>query len=147
MKGRYRRAVFILTYFKQKGKIKYLLLKRHLHWRGWEFPKGGIERFEIRRLTIKRELKEETGLSPKRVSGFKIKGRYNYEKKYNDRPGIKGQTYKLYAVEVDSQKVKIDKREHSSYKWLTFTEARKKLTWPNQKKCLDVVDKWLKAQQ
>ena len=60
----YRNAVFIVTYRREKSKIFYLLLKRKLHWEGWEFPKGAIEGKEPVFLTIKRELKEETGQEP-----------------------------------------------------------------------------------
>lgn len=145
-KGVYRGAVFILIYSKKEEKIKYLLLKRHLHWKGWEFPKGGIKRFELRRFTIKRELKEETSLSPRKIKGFNIKGKYDYAKEYPDRLGIKGQTYKLYAVEVNPKsKIKIDIREHSGYRWVSFKEAIKKLTWKNQRDCIKIVDKWLKS--
>jgi len=42
-KGKYRKAVFVLLYSKTKKWIEYLLLKRKLHWKGWEFPKGKIE--------------------------------------------------------------------------------------------------------
>ena len=139
-----RRAVFIVTYAIVDGKSHYLILKRHKHWTGWEFPKGGIERWEARRLTIKRELREETGLPPMKIRSFPVKGQYQYKKGCEDRPGIAGQTYKLYAVEVKKDRVKIDKREHSDYKWVSFQEALKKLTWPNQKKCLGIVELWLK---
>ena len=43
---KYRKAVFIVTYLKTKKGIKYLILKRKLHWVGWEFPKGGLEKKE-----------------------------------------------------------------------------------------------------
>ena len=75
---KYRRALFVVVYSKTKQGLKYLLLKRKLHWKGWEFPKGGIEMFEIRRFTVKREVKEETGLLPIKINSFNEKGIYNY---------------------------------------------------------------------
>ena len=39
----YRKSVFIVVYRKTEKGILYLILKRKLHWVGWEFPKGGIE--------------------------------------------------------------------------------------------------------
>ncbi len=146
---KYRKAVFIVVYSIDKDcKVDYLLLKRKLHWRGWEFPKGGRERFETKRQAVERELFEETGLKPKSVKMFDYKGRYYYKRKLQDRPGIKGQTFQLFAVEVEkpkNSKIKIDKKEHSDFKWLPFDKAYKLLTWPNQKKSLKLVNNWLKG--
>jgi 8-oxo-dGTP pyrophosphatase MutT (NUDIX family) len=144
MKKKYRKAIFVVTYAKEKDKIYYLVLKRKLHWKGWEFPKGGINFFETKKRAIKREVKEETGLEVLNIKKFEIFGKYEYRKEYSDRKGIKGQTFSLYAVEVKKGKVKIDKLEHSDYKWLRFEEAIKKLTWANQKKCMAIVHGWLK---
>ncbi len=140
-----RRAVFLVVYSRTEKGIKYLILKRKLHWKGWEFPKGGIEKFEIRRFVVKRELREETGLSPMKIKSFSEKGTYKYDKEYSDRKGFTGQSYKLYSVEVKfSKRIKLDKLEHSGYKWVSFNEAIKRLTWPNQRKCLKIVNKFLK---
>ena len=137
----------MLVYAKVKGKIEYLLLKRKLHWKGWEFPKGGIRIFESKKRAIKREIKEETGLKIKKIKKFNLNGRYKYDKEYPDRRGFIGQSFSLYAVEVKKPakgKIKIDEREHTDYKWLNFEQAIKKLAWPNQKKCLKIVDEWIK---
>jgi len=140
-----RRAVFIVTYARVNGKVKYLLLKRKLHWIGWEFPKGGVESFEFRKSTVKRELKEETGLSPIKINSFREKGIYTYKNEYNNRKGFSGQSYKLYSAEVKySKKIKIGRSEHSDYKWVNFNTAIRKLTWPNQKKCLKIANNYLK---
>jgi len=140
---KYRKAVFIVTYAKVKEKVYYLILKRKLHWKGWEFPKGGIKFFEIKKQTIKREIKEETGLNSIKIKKFNISGRYKYDKKYPNRKGFIGQSFSLYSVEVKKEQVKIDRYEHSDYKWIEFEEAMKKLKWPNQKKCLNVVNNYL----
>ena len=66
------------------------------------------------------------------------------KKKFLDRTGIAGQTFSLYSAEVKDSKVKLDQKEHSSYKWLDFNKAQKILTYLNQRKCLKVVDDWLK---
>jgi 8-oxo-dGTP pyrophosphatase MutT (NUDIX family) len=143
---KYRKAVFACTYYKNtKGKFEYLILKRKKHWIGWEFPKGKIEFFETKRMAVRREVKEETGLESLNIKKFNVKGLYKYKKKLDDRPDKIGQTYHLFAAKVEkgNGKVKFDKIEHSGYKWLPFKEAYKKLTWPNQRKCLKIVDDWL----
>ena len=142
--AKYRRAVFIVTYRKEEGRILYLLLKRKLHWKGWEFPKGGVEEGEKLKNTAKREIFEEVGQKAINVRGYGFYGKYKYKRKYPDRGGIIGQTYQLFSAEVNSKNVKMSENEHSSYKWLKFDEAVKLLTWENQKRCLRYVDKRIK---
>jgi len=141
---KYRPAVFIVTYSKDKNRIEYLILKRKLHWKGWEFPKGGMKKIETKEKAVKREIKEETGLEILNIKKFNIHGKYKYDKEYPDRKNIKGQTFSLYSAEVKKAKIKLDKLEHSDYKWLDFKQARKNLTWSNQRKCLKIVNDWLK---
>ncbi|MAH03526.1 hypothetical protein CMI39_01925 [Candidatus Pacearchaeota archaeon] len=143
-KGKYRKGVFIVTYVKTKKEIEYLILKRKLHWIGWEFPKGGIKNKEKIIDAIKREIFEETGQKPFNIKRFKISGKYKYKKEFIDRPGIIGQTYSLYIVEIKNRKIKLDKLEHSNYKWVDFKNAMKKLTWLNQRKTLKSVNTLLK---
>ncbi|MGC9309607.1 MAG: hypothetical protein ACP5D2_02830, partial [Candidatus Nanoarchaeia archaeon] len=54
--------------------------------------------------------------------------------------------YKLFAAQLNSKQIDIDKREHSSYKWVKFKKAIKMLTYKNQKECLKVVNRWLTKQ-
>lgn len=139
---KYRKAVFLVVY-KKTDKIFYLILKRKLHWKGWEFPKGGIEPNENQLEAVKRELKEETGLPYITIKDEKIKGSYSYKKDIKERP-YSGQEYKLFSVQVKPGKIKMDEKEHASYKWLAYKEAVKRLTWKNQKECLKIVDTSLK---
>ncbi len=141
---RYRKAIFVVTYKIENNKIKYLILKRKLHWTGWEFPKGGIELFELKRRVVRREIKEETGLRVKKIKKFNVHGKYPYPKELPDRKDIIGQTFSLYAAEVENDKIKIDGDEHSTYKWENYKEAVKKLTWKNQKECLKKVNEYLR---
>ncbi|MFH1311136.1 MAG: NUDIX domain-containing protein [Nanoarchaeota archaeon] len=141
---KYRKALFIVTFARDKKEIKYLILKRKLHWKGWEFPKGAIEKKESIIKTIKRELKEETGLKELKIKEFNFSGKYNYNRIYQDRPKIKGQTFSLYAVEVKKRKIKVDNIEHNDYKWVDFEKALMMLKWSNQKKSLKIVNKWIK---
>ena len=76
-KGKYRKGVFIVTYRKTSKGIRYLILKRKLHWVGWEFPKGGVESKENIRKTIKREIKEETGQLSLNIKKYDFYGKYN----------------------------------------------------------------------
>ncbi|MCK9569255.1 NUDIX domain-containing protein [Candidatus Pacearchaeota archaeon] len=143
-KGKLRHAIFAVAYsVNENNKIKYLILKRKKHWVGWEFPKGKIEFLETKKMTVRREIKEETGLKILKIKKFNVDGLYKYKKKMNDRKGFIGQTYHLFSAEVQMGKVSIDKREHSDFKWMNFNEAVKKVTWENQKKCLKIVNEWV----
>jgi 8-oxo-dGTP pyrophosphatase MutT (NUDIX family) len=141
--NKYRQAIFVVVYAKTKKGIEYLILKRKHHWRGWEFPKGGINFNEAKEHAARRETKEETGLIARRIKEFSYSGRYLYKKKFADRTGIKGQTFSLYAAEVKKGKVKIDRKEHAGYKWLSFEQAEKKVRFANQKKSLRIVNLWV----
>jgi 8-oxo-dGTP pyrophosphatase MutT (NUDIX family) len=145
LKKKYRKAVFVVVYRKNKGKPEYLLLKRKLHWKGWEFCKGGADSGESLKKTAIREVKEESGLRAKNIKKHNKSGKYRYEKELADRPGIIGQKYVLFSAEVGMEKVKLDKKhkEHSSHKWMSFEKAVNKLKWPNQKACLRLVHKSL----
>ena len=140
MEDRYRKSVFIVVYRKTSNEIKYLLLKRKLHWRGWEFPKGGVNQGENFDEAVKRELKEETGQFPPNIQQHNSSGKYLYKKEFQDRGKIIGQTFSLYSAEIKNSEIVLDEREHSDYLWLPYSEAYKKLTYQNQKKCLEVVN-------
>ena len=143
---RYRKAVFILPYTKTKKGIEYLLLKRKLHWKGWEFSKGKIEPGEKKKNTAKRELLEETGHKALKgkIKKFPYSGKYRYHKKLSDRPNFIGQTFSLYAAQVKKGRVSLDPKEHSGFKWVVYKPALKMLKFPNQKKSLKIVNSWLK---
>jgi 8-oxo-dGTP pyrophosphatase MutT (NUDIX family) len=140
--ARYRPAIFVVIYKldRETNKPIYLLLKREKHWKGWEFTKGGIEKGETEKQTLLREVKEECGLKILKIGKYKEKGKYKYPADFKGRPSFIGQTYSLYSVQIKEGKVKIDKREHSDFKWLDFTGARKIITYNNQKKCLSIVN-------
>jgi len=142
-KNQFRKGIVCVIYKKEKNKILYLILKRKLHWKGWEFPKGGTEDKEATSKTILREIKEETGQKPFNIKNHNLKGSYKYKKQFRDRQDIIGQTYKLFSAEIKNKKIKIDTLEHSKYKWTIFKKAIKLLTYPNQRRCLRNVNKYL----
>jgi len=144
---KYRKGIFIVVYRKENGRIFYLVMHRKLHWKGWEFPKGGIEKGETKEKTLARELKEEAGFFPEKIIEFNVNGKYRYTKKFSDRRDYTGQTYSLFAVEVKGEKASLDKKEHDDYKWLDFEKSIKLLTWEDQKKCLEIVNMFLKNEK
>lgn len=141
---KFRKGVFIVGYTLNKyGIPRYLILKRKLHWKGFEFPKGGKNLLETNYMAALREVKEETGLNVSKLKNHHIYGRYFYKKKFLDRKGIVGQSYVLFSAQLKEGRIKLDEREHSGYEWIYFNSAIKKLSHENQRESLRMVDKWI----
>jgi 8-oxo-dGTP pyrophosphatase MutT (NUDIX family) len=143
-RGKYRRAVFVVVYSRTKKGVEYLILRRKHHWKGWEFTKGGRNKFEPKRWAARREAGEESGLKPIRIKRFNYSGKYRYSREFPDRKGFVGQTFTLFAAEVKKGKVKVDRKEHSGFKWMNFKQALRSVKFANQKKSLRIVDAFLK---
>jgi bis(5'-nucleosidyl)-tetraphosphatase len=110
--------------------IEYLLL--HYQVGHWDFPKGNIEKGEKLEETVKREVKEETGIEDiKFIPGFKESIKYFY--KLKGRNIFKIVTF--FLAETETKKVKIS-WEHIGFKWLPYQEAIAQLTFKNAKEIL-----------
>ncbi len=136
---KFRKGVFCVVY---SGR-KYLLLHRKLHWKGWEFPKGGLLARENLEHAVIREIKEETGLKAIKIKKLGLKNKFIYDKKTQQERKAKGFSYVLFACGVKKAKIRISRREHDSFKWLSYSKALKLLTWANQKKSLRIANKSL----
>ena len=117
--GVFRKGVFIVVYTNDKGKIKYLLLKRKLHWKGWEFPKGGIKKGEGILKAVKRELKEEAGLA---ASQWEELLRFNTENSV-----VKSQKYLFLAKELEIVEKALEEDEEIELTKMTISEAVEKV--------------------
>ena len=140
---KFRKGIFMVAYSLESGKPEYIIQKRKLHWKGWEFPKAGLEKNESKKEAARREIKEETGLDIIRVNSHKYKGKFLYPKELPDRPGMIGQTFNLYSVELKKGKIKVDSKEHTSARWVDYKTAIKMITHQNQKDSLKIVNDWI----
>ncbi len=118
-------------------KIDYLLL--YYQAGHWDFPKGNIEKGEKLEETVKREVKEETGIKDiKFAPGFKESIKYFYK--------LKGKNiFKIvtfFLAETKTKKVKIS-WEHIGYQWLPYEEAFEQLTFKNAKEILKKANDFL----
>jgi len=137
MYKKYRKGIFCIAY--SGHPIRYLLLHIKLHWKGWEFPKGGSLARERPENTVKRELMEETGLRPIHIKRFPVKGSFIYDKKTQAELRVKGFRYVLFSAKVEKGKVRLSKKEHDGYRWCSYQQALKLLTWPDQRKYIKIV--------
>lgn len=130
------RSAGAVVFRKEKGNISYLLL--HYQAGHWDFPKGNIERGEKMKETVKREIKEETGIEDiEFISGFKENIEYFYK--------LKGQTIfktvTIFLVETKTREIKIS-CEHIDFEWLSYEEALIRLTHKNAKEILKKVNEF-----
>lgn len=132
-----------IIFRKDNVKILYLLLHYPSGSRAgkdyWDFPKGHIEKGEKVEETIKREVEEETGLKNiKFIEGFKEWIKYFF--KFKKQNIFKIVTFLL--VETKRKGVRVS-FEHIGYKWLSYDEAIKQLTFKNAKEILKKANNFL----
>ncbi|MBD3312769.1 NUDIX domain-containing protein [archaeon] len=97
----------------------------------WGFVKGHIEGNETKKETILRELEEETGITDAEIiNGFNESIGY-----YFKRRELVSKKVTYFLIKTGSKKVKIS-YEHSSFKWLPYEKALKKLSFENTKRLL-----------
>lgn len=113
---------------------KFLLLRRVRNWKGWEFPKGGIDGDEEEEEALLREIQEETGLTD-----VTIRARVPYVIKYNYPGGhpseYSGAMQSVFIVDAPAGEVKTSE-EHDGHKWVSYGEAMKELKHSAQKNAL-----------
>ena len=98
----------------------------------WQGVAGKIEKGETAVQTVVRELKEETGMKPKKM--FAADHIANFYDARNDRILM----VPIFGIEVENSDVRLSE-EHSEYKWVSFDEALDLLTWKGQKEGLRTV--------
>ena len=117
-----------------KYKDKILILKRHSKRScspdKWQPVSGYFKEKESAEGAVLREVKEETGLDGKIVKVGKV---FENEDKWGTW------ITKPFLVEVNSNKVKLDPKEHSEYKWIKPEEFSKLDCTNNIKKDLKAV--------
>lgn len=119
--------------------IEYLLLQSTNKGNFWGFPKGHVEGNETLLETAKREIREETTLTPPIDTSFHVYTEY-------DLPNGNRKQMTLYMAELKGQPtITLQKEEIKDYEWLPYDAARERLTYPNLKKLLDQADEHLLA--
>lgn len=124
------RSAGAVIFRKEGGNHFYLLL--HYQSGHWDFSKGNIEKGEKLEDTVKREIKEETGIGDIEFTpGFKEVIKYFYRLKRENIFKI----VTFFLAETKTKEVKISS-EHIGFKWLPFQETLDQLTFKNAKEIL-----------
>ncbi len=136
-----------ILFRKINGKIEYLLLKTTPEREDfWQPVTGGVEEGETEVEALKREVWEETGVR----NVVRIVEDVDYFE-YPDAHFVNGFDYikeYVFGVEVDpNQKIIIDGKEHSQFRWCSFQEAMQLLKWDENKRALSKLNEILKLQR
>ncbi len=126
-----------VIYRRTNNEFEYLLIfnKKGDAVGHWGFPKGHVENNETEIQTAKREILEETGLSPEFINGFRALSTY--------APLPDTSKDAVYFLAKDSgETIKIQKSELADYKWCKLSEALETLDY--DKDILKSADKYLK---
>ncbi len=105
-----------------KNKDSFLVLKtvdsdQNNNFSGWETPGGRLEVEEEIANGLKREIKEETGLSIKILFPFNA-----FSANVGQEDSIIGINY---LAEYSGGEIRIDTNEHSHYQWINISDIRK----------------------
>lgn len=117
-----RSAGAILYRESLSGKLYLLLNYPSGHW---DFVKGNIEKGEMLKETVIREIEEETGIIDVNfIEGFEDKVEYHYQ-----RDGqLVHKEVVFFLAKTNTDNVKLS-HEHHGFIWLDFNSALKKLTY------------------
>ena len=122
---------------------EFLVLRRVLNWKGWEFVKGSIDEGEDEETAVRREIREETGLEDiEIVNKFPEKMEYKHPERLKRRSGIDSSSHTVFLVRHLNGEIRLS-NEHGDFKWLPYEEARAILTYGTQKNILDTAYRYL----
>ena len=133
------RVIDSYVYKKSDNGFDFLILKRadtKIYEHLWQGVAGKIEKNEKSWQAAIRELKEETGLNPRKI--FIADHVSKFYEAHQDRINF----VPVFGIEVNNEKV-ILSNEHCDYKWVDFETASSHLVWNGQKKGIYAVNQML----
>lgn len=147
----YRKGIQAVVYRNNDSKREFLILHRVKNWEGWEFLKGGVEKDELYRNAVIRELWEECNCKKEEILNI-WQTRQNfiieYPEKSQKESGYKGTINKTFIVELNSNaSLNVDNNieiEHDRLDWVT-TENAKRLLHPRLAESLEKTIKILES--
>lgn len=123
------------------AETRFLVLQRaskeKLYPELWQIITGTMKKNESAFKAAMRELKEETGLYPKRCWTIP------YVDTYFDLAKDTIQLAPVFAVELNSSAEVHLSSEHQRFEWLQYDDAKKRLVWPGQKRAMEIVNEFI----
>ena len=129
------RVVDTYVFRKIQNGYKFLMLKRaetKIYEHLWQGVAGKIEKGETAWQAAIRELKEETGLTPKRMFIA------DHVSTFYEENGDLINLVPVFGIETETKRITLSS-EHSEYKWMDFEDAERTLAWNGQKKGIRTV--------
>ena len=125
----YEKSCGAVIYWRDGEALKVLLV-RNKNGRYWSFPKGHMEVGETEHQTALREVREETGLNVRILSG------YRQLSDYSPFGNIKKRVV-FFLAESKTGAVHIQRSEIDSYCWASFEQAQRMCSYQNDRRILD----------
>lgn len=127
----------IVVYTDVNGTREYLLM--HYAAGHWDFVKGKLESGETKLQAAIRELEEESGITTIELhDGFEESFAYVFD--FKGEPTRK--TVNFFVGKTTEQEVTLS-NEHRGYRWLSYDQAYKNLTYQNAKNVLEKAEQFL----
>lgn len=135
-----------LIFRRENGKLLWVVL--HYPSGHWDFPKGHLEKEEKPIETVKREVKEETGITQlKFYPQFQKSIQYFFNpqkyQKTKNQPQLTLKKVIFYLAETPQKELHLSP-EHLAIRWLETEEAMKTLTFKEAKNLLKEAVDYLK---
>lgn len=125
----YEKSCGAVVFTRIDGKIRYVLAQNLEGYYG--FPKGHMEAGETETETALREIREEVGLSPRLIDGFRTCDEHPIPKK----PGVIKQVV-YFLAEYEDQEIAFQKEELLSAPLVSYEEAMALFVFEGSKRIL-----------
>lgn len=129
LKKRLEHSAGAVVFTRASGALRFVIVQSRAGHHG--FPKGHMEPGETEAETALREIREETGLEPRLLPGFRTAEIYPLPQKPNTVKQIV-----FFAAEYENQTPRPQFEELRSIKLLTFDEAMRTLEYPSSRRVL-----------
>lgn len=125
----YEKSCGAVVFTRVDGEIRYVLAQNLEGYYG--FPKGHMEAGETEAETALREIREEVGLSPRLIDGFRTCDEHPIPKK----PGVIKQVV-YFLAEYEDQEIAFQKEELLSAPLVSYEEAMALFVFEGSKRIL-----------